>query len=121
MVAAAGNHRSLDSPARRGLTRDDITKKRRAVTRGWKPRTTRTSTVAVLVRDARRRGVNVLGTQAVEQRLLLAGQEAQLQPAEDVIHDRLGVANVLVMAPAARLEAGVRELFAHQLERHAVL
>src|SRR5271167_523080 len=30
----AGNRRSLDSPARRGLTRDDITKKRRAITRG---------------------------------------------------------------------------------------
>ena len=36
--------------------------------------------VAILVRHARRRGVDVLGTQAVEQRLLLAGEEAQLQP-----------------------------------------
>src|ERR1039458_4913727 len=49
--------------------------------------------VAVLVRHARRRGVDVLGTQSVKQRLLLPGQEAQLQPAEDVIHDRLGVAD----------------------------
>src|ERR1035437_6332373 len=80
-----------------------------------------TRAVAVLIRHARRRGVDVLGTQAVKQRLLLSGEEAQLQPAEDVIHDGLGVANVLVTAPAAGLEAGVRKLFAHQLERHAVL
>ena len=77
--------------------------------------------VAVLIRHSRRRGVDVLGTQIVEQRLLLAGEEAQLQPAEDVIHDRLGVADVRVMGPAAGLEAGVRELVAQQLERNAVL
>src|SRR5208337_111695 len=88
---------------------------------GLKPGTTRASAVTILVRQARRRSVDVLGTQAVEQRLLLAGEEAQLQPAEDVIHDGLGVADVLVVAPAAGLEAGVGELVAQQLERHAVL
>src|SRR6266496_648852 len=60
-------------------------------------------------------------TQVLEQQLLLSGEEAQLEPAEDVVHDRLGKADLGILAPAAGLEAGVRELFAQQLERHAVL
>src|ERR1019366_8189230 len=64
---------------------------------------------------------HVLGTQAVEQRLLLSGEEAQQQPAEDVVHVRLGIADVGIVAPATGLEAGVRELLAQQLQGHAVL
>ena len=59
--------------------------------------------------------------QVLEQHLLLAGQEAQLEPAEDVVHDRLGEADVGGFAPAAGLEAGVGEFFAQQFQRHAVL
>src|SRR5581483_630697 len=40
---------------------------------------------------------------------------------EDVIHDRLGEADVRIAAPAAGLEAGVREFLAEQLERNSVL
>src|SRR5215472_17462135 len=64
---------------------------------------------------------DVLRTQTFEERLLLSGEEAKLQPAEDVIHDRLGVADVGIAAPAAGLEAGMRELLAEQFERHAML
>src|SRR5499427_10818604 len=77
--------------------------------------------MSVLARRTGGRGIHVLRTQAFEEGLLLPGQEAQLQPAEDVIHDRLGVADIGIAAPAAGFEAGMRELFAQQLERHAVL
>src|SRR6516162_2841770 len=92
---------------RSALARDD--------TRRW------CDIVGVVRRAYRSDAAHVLRAQAVEERLLLAGEEAQLQPAEDVIHDRLGVADVGIVAPAAGLEAGVRELFAQQLERNAVL
>ena len=69
-----------------------------------------------LMRYARRPQAEVL-----EQHLLLAGQEAQLEPAEDVIHDRLGIADVGIAAPSAGLEARVRELFAEQFQRDAML
>src|SRR5579871_237749 len=62
-----------------------------------------------------------LQSEILEQHLLLARQEAQLQPAEDVIHDRLGVADIRVAAPAAGLEASMRELLAERLQRYAVL
>ncbi len=64
---------------------------------------------------------HVLGLEAFEEGLLLSGEEAHLEPAEDVIHDGLGEADVGIMAPAAGLEAGVGELFAEQLEGDAVL
>src|SRR5438552_18878953 len=51
-------------------------------------------------------------SEVLEQPLLLAGKEARLQPAEDVVHDRLGEADLGVCGPAAGLEAGVREFFA---------
>ena len=51
----------------------------------------------------------------------MAGEEADLDPAEDVIHDRLGVADLLVAGPAGGLEAGVSELLAEHAQRHAVL
>ncbi len=44
-----------------------------------------------------------------------------MQPAEDVIHDRLGEADIRIAAPAAGLEARVRELLAEQLQRNSVL
>src|SRR4029079_10206194 len=52
---------------------------------------------------------------------LLAGEEAELEPAKDVVHDRLGVAKLGVLRPAAGLEARVRELLAERLQGHAVL
>src|SRR5882757_7925236 len=60
-------------------------------------------------------------SQILEQHLLLPGEEAQLEPAEDVVHDRLGEADVGIAGPAAGLKAGVREFFAEQLQRHAML
>ena len=59
--------------------------------------------------------------QILKQHLLLAGQEAQLDPAEDVVHDALGVADVRIAGPSARLKACVGEFFAEQLQRNAVL
>src|SRR6266849_5740823 len=69
----------------------------------------------------RNRCVQGPGTQVVEEQLLLSAEEAELEPAEDVVHDRLGKADVGVAGPAAGLEAGVREFFAEKLERHTVL
>ncbi len=48
-------------------------------------------------------------------------RKRRLQPAEDVIHEALGVADLLVAGPAGGLEAGVGEFLAEDLERHAVL
>ena len=51
-----------------------------------------------------------------------AGEEADLDPAEDVIHDGLGVADLLVAGPAGGLEPGVvGELLAEDAEGNAVL
>src|ERR1700733_2701581 len=47
-----------------------------------------------------------LGPQIFEEQLLLSS-EAELQPSEDVIHDRLGEADVGIAGPAAGLESGV--------------
>src|ERR1019366_2366367 len=60
-------------------------------------------------------------TQVVEQHLLLSAEEAQVQPAEDGVHDRLGIADFGMARPAAGLKARVRELFAEEFQRHAVL
>ncbi len=59
--------------------------------------------------------------QVLEQHLLLSGQEAQLEPAEDVVHDRLGVADVGIAGPSARFKASVREFLAEKFQRDAVL
>src|SRR5438067_11166590 len=58
---------------------------------------------------------------AFEQVALFGLDEAEVQPAEDVVGDRLGEADLAVAAPAARLEAGVRELLAEHSQWHAVL
>jgi len=50
--------------------------------------------------------------QILEQHSLLSSQKPQLQPAEDVIHNRLGEADVGIAGPAAGLEARVRKFFA---------
>src|SRR6202044_41640 len=63
----------------------------------------------------------ILGGEAAEEVELVAGEEADLDPAEDVIHDRLGVADLLVAGPAGGLEAGVGELLAEDAQRHAML
>ena len=61
------------------------------------------------------------GAGHVEEGELVSGEEAELEPAEDVVHDGLRVADVLVAGPAGGLEAGVGELFAQDFERDAVL
>ena len=61
------------------------------------------------------------GVHAGEEVELMAGEEADLDPAEDVIHDGLGVADLGIAGPAGGLEAGVGELFAEHAQRHAVL
>src|SRR2546426_1859619 len=48
-------------------------------------------------------------------------EKLQSQPASDVIHNRLGVTDLFDTRPSARLETGVAELVAKDLERHAVL
>jgi len=52
---------------------------------------------------------------------VFGAQEAGADPAEDVIHDGLGVGDLLVAGPAAGLEADVAELVHQELERDAVL
>src|ERR1700757_1675588 len=44
-----------------------------------------------------------------------------MEPAEDVIHDRLGKADLGVAAPPARLEPRMRKFLAEQLERDSML
>ena len=61
------------------------------------------------------------GAEAAEEVELGALEEAELDPAEHVVHEGLGVADLLVAGPAGGLETGVGELFAQHLERHAVL
>src|SRR5258705_7523453 len=60
-------------------------------------------------------------TQVVEQQLLLSAEEAELEPAEDVVHDRLGKADVGIARPPARLEPSMRKLLAEKFERHPML
>src|SRR5580692_10726379 len=62
-----------------------------------------------------------LRPQILKQKLLLPSQKPQLQPAEDVVHDRLGKPDVGIASPPARLKPRMRELFAQQLQRHAML
>ncbi len=68
-------------------------------------------------------GVRVcrLRSESGEEGELLAGEEADLHPAEEVVHDGLGVADLLVAGPAGGLEAGVGELLAEHPEGNAVL
>src|SRR5438445_9724610 len=54
-------------------------------------------------------------SQVLKQQLLLAGEEAQLQPAENVVHDRLGKADPGGPGAGARLKSAVRDGFAPQL------
>src|SRR5688572_8523041 len=56
-----------------------------------------------------------------EHRLVLDGQESLPEPAEHVIDDRLGEADLRVAGPATRLETDVPELLHEVRERHAVL
>ena len=58
---------------------------------------------------------------AFEQIPLLRLDEAVVQPAEDVIGDRLCEADLAITAPAAGLETRVRKLLAEDLQRNAVL
>src|SRR6185369_8335998 len=91
----------------------------------------RTSGFGPLVRNRRaagfsyrfrlRSGTGRPQAEVFEQHPLLAGEETQLQPAEDVVHDGLGEADVGIVGPAAGFEAGVGKLFAEQFQRYAVL
>src|SRR3989304_5486332 len=56
-----------------------------------------------------------------EVRLVVRGQEAAAEPAEDVVHDRLGDRDLVVAGEAGRLEADVGELVDEVAQRHAVL
>src|SRR5208282_2238085 len=62
-----------------------------------------------------------LGSQVLEQELLLSAEEAHLQPAENVVHDRLGESDIGIVRPSARFEAGVGELLAKQFQLYTVL
>ena len=53
--------------------------------------------------------------------LVVGRQEARAEPAEDVVHDRLGDRDLRVAGEAGRLEADVRELVDQVPQRHAVL
>src|SRR5580698_4011734 len=66
-------------------------------------------------------GDGLLWGEAGEEVVLVARQEADLHPAEEVVHDGLGVADLLVAGPAGGLEAGVGELLAEHTQRYAVL
>ncbi len=66
-------------------------------------------------------GVVLVGCEGLEEVELVAGEEADLDPAEEVIHDGFGVADLLVAGPAGGLEAGVGELFGEDPEGDAVL
>src|SRR6266566_2217287 len=66
-------------------------------------------------------GDGLLGGEAAEEVELVAGEKADLNPAEDVVHDRLGVADLLVAGPAGGLEAGMGELLAEDAQGDAVL
>jgi hypothetical protein len=44
-----------------------------------------------------------------EQRQPLSGQEAQLHPPEEVVHDGFGIAHLLIAGPARRLKPGMRQ------------
>src|SRR6516162_2855409 len=54
-------------------------------------------------------------SQVLKQELLLAGQKAHMQPAEDVVHDRFGKADLGIVRPAARFKTSVGELLTQQL------
>ena len=62
-----------------------------------------------------------VGGEVGEEVELVSGEEAELHPAEEVIHDGFGVADLLVAGPAGGLEAGVGELLGEDLEGDAVL
>src|SRR5213078_2180797 len=51
----------------------------------------------------------------------LSLDKSKLEPAKNVIHDRLGITKLWLLGPATGLEAGVRELVAEQLEGNTVL
>ena len=69
----------------------------------------------------RRRQRRCLRSKPRKQRQLFARKEAQIQPAEDVIHQALRVADLLVARPARGLEPRVRKLLAQHAQRNAML
>src|SRR5271165_6363342 len=56
-----------------------------------------------------------------EQFALVTSQEPEFEPPRDVVHKRLGVADLWISRPAAGLEAHVAEFFAKHAQWHAVL
>src|SRR5262249_31744795 len=46
---------------------------------------------------------------------ILAAQELRPEPAEDVVHDRFRVRNLLIPSPPARFEADMRKLIDQEL------
>src|SRR5271156_6518032 len=51
----------------------------------------------------------------------MSGKEAQLQPAEDVIHDGFGKADLFAASPAGGLKASVGKFLTQNFERNSVL
>src|SRR5664280_1858717 len=56
-----------------------------------------------------------------EQFALITRQEPEFEPPRDVVHKRLGVADLWISGPSAGLEAHVAEFFAKHAQWHAVL
>ena len=61
------------------------------------------------------------GASPAKKRQLCAGEETQVQPAENVIHEALGIADLFVARPARWFKPGVCEFLAQHSERNAVL
>src|SRR5208337_2401789 len=57
----------------------------------------------------------------LEQFALVTRQEPEFKPARNVVHERLGVADLWISGPTAGLEAHVAEFFAKHAQWHAVL
>src|SRR5271157_836869 len=56
-----------------------------------------------------------------EQFALVTHQEPEFEPPRDVVHERLGVADLWISGPTAGLEPHVAEFFAKHAQWHAVL
>ena len=56
-----------------------------------------------------------------EEDSLLTFEESEFEPAKQIIHERLGVADLLIAGPTTGLKSRVAKLVAENLERHSVL
>ena len=84
-------------------------------------RTARNAAAPAPKPDGRRLATGLGRGLEAERDLLLGGEEARPEPAEDVVHEGLGDRDLLVAGEAARLEPDVGELVDEVAQRHAVL